>query len=51
MEPLEPEPAELEPSGPDFGVSIGTKKLNLGLEYTKKYFETSYGVSFLRGIR
>ena len=51
MEPLEPEPAEPEPSGPDFGVYIGTKKLNLGLEYTKKNLETSYGGSFLRGIR
>ena len=51
MEPLEPELAEPEPSGLDFGVYIGTKKLNFGLEDTNKYFEDSYGCSFLQGIR
>ena len=42
---------EPEPSEPDFGVYIGTKKLNFGLEDTNKYFEDSYGCSFSRGIR
>ena len=42
---------EPEPSEPDFGVYIGTKKLNFGLEDTNKYFEDSYGCSFFRGIR
>ena len=42
---------ELELSEPDFGVHIGTKKLNFGLEDTNKYFEDSYGCSFSRGIR
>ena len=42
---------ELEPSGPDFGVYIGTTKLNFVLEDTNKYFEDSYGCSFSPGIR
>ena len=45
MEPLEPAPDEpSEPSEPDFGVYIGTKKIDFGLEDTKKYVETSYRV-------
>ena len=52
MEPLELEPDEpSEPSEPGFGVYIGTKKLDFGLEDLKKYFETSYGGSFSRGFR
>ena len=42
---------EREPSEPDFGVYIGTNKLEFGLEDINKYFESSYGGRFAQGIR
>jgi len=51
MEPLELEPDGTGTVGTGFWGIHWDQKLNFGLEYTKQYFETSYGSSSSRGIR